>query len=289
MTLSFQDFCDGLASQLPKKANFDEQLTIPNSYTNHSGSVFPSIGAQTKWRYAKGEGKLQLHDGNVIHQFEYSNGGAFTDDFPMTKVEDISYFDFGKGLSQTGTAQVHKADPTHIYMTLHDGKSNPTLTLKQVSGSNWRASPKQTNKKACEIDMNEFRRGLTDKIGILDTLLKGIHHGSNMATDGLMSIGRNPLAAAGVGLGLGAAYDIGKRTLYNNDEENAQESFTDRALRYVAPSAGLGLLGAGVGSLSPNRIKFTPAFDAGNPKSYRSGLMGQMDRAGDEFDAKLSQ
>lgn len=238
---------------------------ISHPFTNQ-GSIFPALESQTKWRYAKGHGKLQLNDGNTIHQFSYGSSDISDEDFPMTKQEDVSYFDFGKDLPSQGTAQVHRSSPNHIYVTLHDGKSNPTLMIRHVEDSNWRASPKN-KKKSAEIDLEAFKQGLTDKVALLDSLLQGIHHGANALTDGVRSLGNNPLASAGVGLALGGTYDLGRRALYNTQEENDQETGLQRLSRYAIPSLGLGLTGGALSALAPNTYKYAPVYDSMNPSN----------------------
>jgi len=101
-------------------------------------------------------------------------------------------------------------------------------------------------------------------------LLKGIDNGANHLSDGMRWFGKNPLLSAGIGLGAGAAYDLGKRTFYNTEEENAEEDQDPmgRALRYVAPAAALGGGGALMNSLTPDYYKFAPTYNATNPASH---------------------
>jgi hypothetical protein len=73
-----------------------------------------------------------------------------------------------------------------------------------------------------------------------------------------MQLGDNPAASAALGLGLGAAYDLGKRTFYNSDEENEEETPAQRIARYVVPAAGLGLMGKAV-SMFPNYHIYNPS------------------------------
>lgn len=268
MNLSFADFIQGIS----KVKTAEEEK--PNVFNAHIGSIFPTASTQAKWQYAKGPGTIQLHDGNTIHQFNYETDDH-SQDFPVLKTEDISYFDFGKGMSSKGVAQVHRSDPGHIYVTLQDGKSNPTYTFKHLSEHNWRASPKPKKEKKAEdeieIDFEAFQKGLNDKLGsMIDSVFKGIHHGSNMLVDGVSALGKSPWASAGVGLGLGAAYDLGKRKFYNTEEENAQETGNQRLLRYAAPTLGLGLTGGAMASLMPNRYKFDPVYNSSNPNNYNT-------------------
>ncbi len=259
MNLSLEDFVEGFT----KKAD-DAVATYPFA---SNGSIFPTSATQTKWKYAKGNGKLQLHDGNIIHNFSYEADDIGEEDFPMTKLEDVSYFDFGKELAHTGTAQVHRSDPNHVYVTLHDGKANPTLAIKHVEGGNWRASPKTKKKHAEEIDLEAFQKGLTDKLAFLDSILKGVHSGAGMLGDGIRSLGNNPMASAGVGLGLGATYDLGRRAFYNTEEENEQESGFQRLMRYALPTAALGGTGAAMKMMAPNTYKYAPVYDSMNPNN----------------------
>lgn len=259
-------FRQGFRSVLKAGNDQSEQQPLPTSVFNaNTGSIFPEIGTQTKWKYARGNGRLQLHDGNSIHQFSYGEGEKDDQDYPMTKIEDVSYFDFGKDMEATGTAQVHRSNPGHIYVTLHDGKNNPTLNIKHVNETSWRASPK-IKKKQADLDKSLFTREL-NKTAIIDSLVKGFHHGANYLSDGIASIGKNPLASAGVGLGLGATYDLGRRAFYNSDEENEQETGGQRLSRYMIPSLGLGLTGGLMNSLMPNRYQFDPVYNATNPNN----------------------
>lgn len=263
------DFINGFREKLKKANEFltPMQNTTQTVFTANTGSIFPTSESQTKWKYARKGGKLQLHDGNTIHQFSFNEDEKGDQDFPMTKIEDASYFDFGKEMETTGTAQVHRSNPGHLYVTLHDGKTNPTFNIKHVNEMTWRASPKLKKKAEDETYMDAFKQGMRDKLAFLDSLTKGIHHAGNFLTDATLSVGKNPMLSAGVGLGLGAAYDLGKRTLYNSDEENAQETGQQRLSRYLIPSLGLGLSGAAMQNLVPQRYKFAPVYDSSNPNN----------------------
>mgnify|MGYP000202133133 FL=1 len=257
------DFIKGFKERLKQANEISPSQHTPTIFNTNTGSIFPTLETQSKWKYARTKGKLQLHDGNTIHQFSFGEDEKGDQDFPMTKIEDASYFDFGKEMETSGTAQVHRANPGHIYVTLHDGKTNPTFNIKHVNEMTWRASPK-LKKKAEEEPINSFRQGMKDKLAFLDSVMKGIHHTGNFLTDSVASIGKNPLASAGVGLGLGAAYDLGRRAFYNTEEENTQETGQQRLTRYLAPSLGLGLSGMAMNNLMPNRYKFDPVYNSSN-------------------------
>ncbi len=266
MSFYIDEFILGLSHRISKRAE-----EIKDEHPINS-SIFPVSEHQTTWKFAKGKHKLHLHDGNVIHQFDLPEGLKDDEDFPLTKIEDLSYFDFGKDTEHTGTAQVHKSDPGMIYITMHDGAKNPTLTIRHVNENSWRASPKiNGNHKKADINISEFEQGMRDKLGegIMDSVIRGADTVGNYASDGLRWFGKSPGLSAGIGLGLGAAYDLGKRNFYNTDQENEEETGTERAMRYAIPTAGLGLGGLAMNSLTPQYYNMSPTYNSTNPASHR--------------------
>lgn len=263
MNLYLSDFLRGINKGLAKNAN--------DLFSMDTGSIFPHLSSQAKWQFAKGPNYIHLSDGNQVHAFE-THGEEQDNDFPLKKLPDVPIHEFGKDALIKGTAQIHKADPGMIYFTLQDGRNNPTYTFKHVSDNSWRAIPKKSKtaqEQPIVIDAEAFMKGIEAKIAedgifhnILDGAVKGVDHLGRGAINTLMQPGRNPLQAAGLGLAAGATYDIGRRALYNTHDENANESFSQRAARYLAPTLAMGGLGMATQSVFPEYYKNYPLFKA---------------------------
>lgn len=261
MDLYLSEFFSGLHERLNEK-KAEDIFGTPNGT-----SIFPTIESQQKWKFSRCDEGMHLHDGTNVHSFKFVHDENTEQDFAMQKRPDVPHHKFGLGGAYTGTAQVHRANPGMLYVTLHDGDKNPTYTFKHVSEDRWRAIPKVKKAEApIEIDQQDFMSGLTEKLAegmansILDNALKGINFAGQTSKNLLMKPGFNPTLAAGVGLGAGALYDIGKRTLYNTDEENEQEGLGQRLTRYAAPAALLGGTGMVTSNLFPNYYNHYPTY-----------------------------
>jgi hypothetical protein len=249
MQLNFDNFIIGLRSVLSAKTA--EEAIVHGHFNS---SIFPTLDTQHSWKFARNDKKLHLHDGNVVHTFT-SEHFKDDEDFPVTKAEDGSYFEFGKDMPHTGTAQVHRANPGMIYVTLHDGDKNPTYTISHVSENSWRASPKVHSKEGEEaVSFEEFAKGLNSKIAEFD-LFKSLSSAGDSVLNGIQALGEKPWASAGLGLALGGTYDLAKRHLYNTEEENQEETFGDRAFRWLTPAAVLGGIGGIQSSLMPGHYE----------------------------------
>jgi hypothetical protein len=104
-------------------------------------NILPNLSNQAKWKYVRTKDALKLSDGNLVYSF-----GGFSDKYPsedtrVTRGADDNILDFEKDLESKGTAQIHRASPDNIYMTLANGADNPTFMLQHESGKNWRYSP----------------------------------------------------------------------------------------------------------------------------------------------------
>lgn len=234
MDLYIENFLTGFKDELNKQA--DEH----NGIFGISGAMFPTISSQTKWQFARVGEHLQLHDGNHLYCFHLPEGDQ-QHDFPIRKVVQEPH-EFGHNASSKGTVQVHRADPGSIYFTLQDGRQNPTYTFKHISEEKWRAIPKVKSSNPVVIDKEAFLKS-AEESGIMDKIVGGLTGTFKGGVRAVMETGVDPLASAGVGLLGGAAYDMGKRHLYNSPEENAEETKMDRLKRYLIPSIGLGLTG----------------------------------------------
>ena len=259
MDLFVSDFLKGFHKGLNKTAN-------PVFDNPDNSSIFSNVERQEKWHFARKDNRLHLNNGSVIHTFELPNGESSDYDFPLIKKEDLPFHEF----ERQGTAQVHKSDPGFLYLTLHDGKENPTYSFKHVVEDHWRATPKHKKSEASvKVDEDAFLEGFKSKLAneemglgasILDTGLKGINWLGKKTVDTVLAPGFSPMRAAGLGLLGGALYDQGKRHLYNTEEENQNESTIGRMLRYAAPAALLGGMGVATRGAVPNYYNHYPVY-----------------------------
>ena len=262
MEFNFSDFILGLNDALVKAGN---EEAVPNVF-DVKGSIFPTIASQTKWHFARNHEHLHLSDGNNVYSFHLPEGEQ-EHDFPVVKKESLSIHEFGLDAHGQGTAQVHRADPGHIYFTLQDGHKNPTYTFKHESEDKWRAIPKVKHESHSVIGHEEFIKGASSVFdeqglaaGVLDKLVKGMDTVGRAGIRGTMALGDDPMLSAGAGLLGGAAYDLGKRHFYNSNEENEQEDWKNRLPRYLLPAAALGGTGALAKNLFPNYYSQYPTF-----------------------------
>lgn len=247
MDFYFENFLTGFKDGLVKSA--EEPAA---SIFDIGGAMFPNVSSQTKWRFARVSDKLHLNDGSHTYSFHLPDGEQEYD-FPVRKLVEEGH-EFGKDAHSSGTVQVHRADPGSIYFTLQDGHHNPTYTFKHVNAEQWRAIPKSRNghnKPAIQLDKEAFLKAAYEP-GMMDAIVAKLSQGVRGTGKALMATGNNPLMTAGLGLAGGAAYDIGKRTLYNSPEENEQETAGDRLKRYLVPSIGLGLTGTALRGTFPH-------------------------------------
>lgn len=251
MNLYLEDALDGIKAAV-KQADTG-LFSTPNSV-----SLFPTSNTQAKWRYSKGEKFLKLHDGNVVHHFELPQGESQEHDFPLHRHDDGSHAEFESGATATGFAQVHRSDPGSIYVTLHDGKTNPTYTLRHTGERDWRATPKFRKKKELVLE-NLAPETITEsvKAGIFkraDALSWLAGTALPTAEDIARAPGIKPLLSAGIGGAAGLGYHVAKRKLYNTDEENADEDsegYLPLLKRIGIPAAGLGLTGLLESTITP--------------------------------------
>jgi hypothetical protein len=105
-------------------------------------NILPTISSQSKWRYVQTPEGLKITDGNKVFGFGLNDFGGETSRVP--KLEDTGILDFEKNKITGGTAQIHRSSPDSIYMTLSNGRENPTFRLEHDEGRNWKYIP---NKK----------------------------------------------------------------------------------------------------------------------------------------------
>lgn len=261
--LYLEELVDGINDALRKQAT--DLFSAPNN-----ASLFPSLATQAKWKFAKGPNFLRLHDGQKVYAFRLPTGLSHEEDFAAHREDDLEPSFFSQGATEQGLAQVHRADPGSIYFTLQEGRDNPTFTLRHTGESNWRGTPKKRKAKTPTVP-NVDHAALVN--GVKAAFEKAASSpfewaagpGAHALQRALFAPGEfvhrmggggqnnflGSLAAAGVGAGAGAAYHLGKRTLYNTPEENEEESSGKRPLlrRMAIPALAAGLLGGAQSSL----------------------------------------
>jgi hypothetical protein len=104
-------------------------------------NILPNINSQARWKYVRSKDGLKLSDGNMVYSF-----GGFPEQFPaedtrVSRLGDDSTLNFENDLVSKGTAQIHRSSPDNIYMTLADGRQNPTFMLQHERDKEWRYSP----------------------------------------------------------------------------------------------------------------------------------------------------
>jgi len=274
--LYIEELIDGLQAALSKRGN-DLFSSSPNG-----ASLFPSMTSQAKWKFAKGENFLRLHDGQKVYAFKLPTGLSHTEDFAAHREADLDPSVFAEGATQQGLAQVHRADPGSIYFTLQEGRDNPTFTLKHTGESNWRGTPKKRKAKELvvpNIDHAAMAEGIKAAFdGKKEPVKKadfapfsfaagpGAHALQRLAFspgelvhrlgDGGKNNFLGALGAAGLGAGAGAAYHLGKRTLYNTEDENQMEDEQGSKpllRRMLTPALAAGVIGGAQSSLFDNQ------------------------------------
>jgi len=103
-------------------------------------NILPNLANQAKWKYVKTKAGLKLSDGNLVYSFGMPDKYP-SEDAKVQRLEDDNILNFEKDMLRKGTAQIHRASPDNIYMTLADGAHNPTFMLQHEEGKNWRYSP----------------------------------------------------------------------------------------------------------------------------------------------------
>jgi len=237
------------------------------------------------WDYALGDGFLDLQ--TPEHSvFRFTMPSELDGVFETSKQTDVSPVSFGKK-GRVGRAQIHSAAPGKIHLTLSSEADTPTLTFSR-NGDKWYGTPKiseEFDKAAFEMGMSK-QAGLGDKIfNLANEPYKMLIH--NPATFLYKNMLMGPAAgirqdlgeegstgAALLGLGAGAAYDLGRRTFYNTRAENREEGFGRRALRYALPAASLGLYDMAAKNTFKNHFEQPEVFGP----QYRETGIGRMIR-----------
>lgn len=133
MKLDLTQFQMGVEDMLIEKS-----AAIIESSVNEN--ILPFLTGQRKWRYVLTQEGLRLSDGERVYGFALPDP-SLGEMSEVAKLDDVGLHEFEKDKISGGTAQVHRASPDNIYLTLADGRANPTFTLEHSSGKNWRYLP----------------------------------------------------------------------------------------------------------------------------------------------------
>ena len=126
-------FCLGIQEQLQKTASGVMDTT-------KGENIIPQLKKQSKWRYAHSDTGLKLSDGHNVYSFDVPLNFP-AEDTRITKLEGHNVLNFEEGANNKGVAQIHHSSPNSLYVTLADGKGNPTFKLEHEHNEQWRYSP----------------------------------------------------------------------------------------------------------------------------------------------------
>jgi hypothetical protein len=126
--------------------------------TNTSENILPYLSGQKKWKYVLTSEGLKLSDGDKVYGFGLPNP-SIAEMTEVPKLDDVTIRDFEHGKLSGGTAQVHRATPDNIYLTLSDGRLNPTFSLEHSKDKTWKYLPskKLISRKAEKAPSNEIK------------------------------------------------------------------------------------------------------------------------------------
>lgn len=233
MKVYLEDLLDGMQVSLRQVKQAD------SFFDSAHQTFFPFLDKQTKWKYSRTKDSLRLHDGQTVYHFSLPSY-PIKEDTKLTRHTDVDSADFEKDSIQTGMAQVHRADPGSIYMTLQDGKDNPTFRIEHESENFWRLIPKKKEKAAFDVDPDDFIKGaeLEFKRAGIEDIANGIGNGvvnaGKWAYNDFLDKGNNPWSHAAVSLASSAGLDLLRRKYFLTPTERAYED--------QHPSKRLGLI-----------------------------------------------
>lgn len=146
-----------------KKEIKKASVALENSPINEN--ILPNIDKQTKWKYVKTKGGLKLSDGNLVYSFGVPDEYP-TEDSRVSRLEDDNILNFENDALEKGTAQIHRSSPNNLYLTLANGKLNPTFILSHEQGKNWRYSPTKKFIEKIKAMVNQIPESLNKTIHI---------------------------------------------------------------------------------------------------------------------------
>ena len=229
-------------------------------------NILPTFHGQKNWRYVQTPEGLRLSDGEKVYGFDLKDFGGETG--RVQKMDDIPLLDFERDKTLGGTAQIHRSSPDSLYLTLANGRDNPTFRLEHDEGKSWKYIPSKKMIKRLEqlrthgdqkgpsdvspkIDQEAFMQGAMDqmKTASVGTFLFGENglksiadpNNRGLVTD--MALYSNPVTGTMTGL-----YDTGNH-LMNGEYLSALGSLGMGALSWIPGGGSIarGVVGAGKG------------------------------------------
>jgi hypothetical protein len=148
MKLDIHAFSAGVAQGLQKAAQLGGGFESVLAGHQGSEAILPHQETQRKWSYARTPEGLRLHDGTRSWGFGISEFGGEVGRVP--RLPDLGPMEWDKDATSRGTAQIHRSSPDSIYLTLHDGRQNPTFYLEHMEGRDWKYIPGKKLRKMLE-------------------------------------------------------------------------------------------------------------------------------------------
>jgi hypothetical protein len=141
MNVYMPAFYLGVQEELEKTSMSLQKTALDISSMPVNENILPTLDRQAKWKYVRTRDGLKLSDGNLVYSF-----GGLGEDYPsedakVSRLDEDNILNFDNDAVGKGTAQIHRSSPDNIYMTLADGRENPTFMLQHEDGKNWRYSP----------------------------------------------------------------------------------------------------------------------------------------------------
>ena len=143
MDLYLDAFTLGFKDRLAEKeasSNFLDHMANEN--------ILPTFSGQKHWKYVRTPEGIRFTDGDKVYGFGLKD---FTGESQrVSKLDDIPYLGWDHNKSEGGTLQVHRSSPDSIYMTLANGRENPTFVIEHEEGKNWKYLPSKKMIKRLE-------------------------------------------------------------------------------------------------------------------------------------------
>jgi hypothetical protein len=271
-------------------------------------NILPTFNSQKNWKYVQAPDGLRLSDGERVYGFDLKDfGGEMS---RVEKMNDIPLLDFEADKVRGGTAQVHRASPDSLYLTLANGMDNPTFRLEHDEGKKWKYIPSKKmierlqqlkshgdqkgpeGVSAPKVDLDSLMQGGIDGVktaGVGEFLFgKGLKSVADPTARGLatdMALYSNPFTGVATGL-----YDTGSH-LMNGRVFSALGSLGMGALSFV-PGAGsvargaLRLGGKGISALANAGSKGLARLGTGG-KALANTLESGAQQAGGKLNSAI--
>lgn len=265
-------------------------------------SALPSRkNPQTNWSYSLvrdgDEDSLIINDAGRYYRWQVPKEtrdllekGLGDQEFTARRLSDMDSHEM-EGLSdkgqvlQKGRLQVHKSGPSHVYATLQNGKTNPTIDLSHGENNQWKFTPRVKPKKA--DPGKTLAEGAMKKSANVFKDVFQRHPDRTAADNAFYPIftppGGSHLLSAGLAGGIGAGLGLGYHALR---ERMAKADARALGMEYEPTGSGLRralwgtLAGVGIGGAAniglhatlPDRPR--PALGSDPYKGFRAKIPG---------------